>query len=97
MKQVVQVTILGQLYSIKSEAPVEEVRRVAEFVNEKISEVMATDKVVDTLNTAVLALLNVSGAYIRLREEGVEREKLEGRLRQLLERLEKSCPDLKGS
>ncbi|MEJ2698458.1 MAG: cell division protein ZapA [Desulfuromonadales bacterium] len=94
MKQVVQVTILGQQYSVKSEAAAEEVRRVAEFVNEKISEVVAANKTVDTLNTAVLALLNVSGAYIRLRERVGDQKELEGRLRQLLDRLENSCPEL---
>jgi cell division protein ZapA len=94
LKQVVQVTILGQQYSVKSEAAAEEVRRVAEFVNEKISEVVAANKTVDTLNTAVLALLNVSGAYIRLRERVGDQKELEGRLRQLLDRLENSCPEL---
>ncbi len=94
MKQVVQVTILGQQYSVKSEAAAEEVLRVAEFVNEKISEVVAANKTVDTLNTAVLALLNVSGAYIRLREGVAGQESQEERLRRLLERLEKCCPEL---
>ncbi|BCR04169.1 hypothetical protein DESUT3_12380 [Desulfuromonas versatilis] len=93
MKQAVQVTILGQQYTVKSEAPAEEVRRVAAFVNEKISEVAAA-KTVDTLNSAVLALMNVSGSYLRLRDaESSRDESLEGRLRLLLERLENACPD----
>jgi cell division protein ZapA len=94
LKHSVQVTILGQQYTVKSETPPEEVREVAAFVNEKISEVMAASKTVDTLNTALLALMNVAGAYLRLRDEGLGLEaQLEGRLRQLLERLEQACPD----
>jgi cell division protein ZapA len=93
LKQVVQVTIFGQQYAVKSEASAEEVRKVAEFVNKQISEVISANRTVDTLNTAVLALLNVSGAYIRLRERDGGQEILEKRLRQLLDRLESSCPD----
>ncbi len=94
MKQAVQVTILGQQYTVKSEASAEEVRKVAAFVNEKIAEVAAA-KTVDTLNSAVLALLNVSGSYLRLREtESSRDESLERRLQLLLERLEQACPDV---
>lgn len=72
----------------------EEVCRVADFVNEKIAEVVTASRAVDTLNTAVLALLNVSEAYLRLRDTAREGEsELEARLRELVTRLEKACPE----
>ncbi|MHB1399834.1 MAG: cell division protein ZapA [Trichloromonadaceae bacterium] len=96
MKQAVSVTILGQHISLKSEAPPEEVREVAAFVNAKVAEVMAGGRTVDTQNAAILALLNVAGLYLRLREQtkGGSRDDQDGdvRLRQLLQRLEQACP-----
>ena len=94
MKHSVQVTILGQQYTVRSEASAEEVREVAAFVNDKISEVLTARKTADTLDAAVLALLNVAGAYLRLQNERpVCDEGTEERLRHLLGRLEQACPD----
>jgi cell division protein ZapA len=93
LNQPVQVTILGQQYMVKSEAPAEEVRKVADFVNARIEEVSAASKTVDSLNVAVLALLNVSGSYLRLKEQSPTDEQLEERLRHLLGRLEQALPE----
>jgi cell division protein ZapA len=91
LKQAVQVTILGQQYTVKSEASQEEVLRVAEFVNGQISEVVTASRSVDTLNTAILALMNLGGAYLRLRENtGLAEQDLKDRLKRLLNRLEEA-------
>ena len=98
MKQAVHATILGQQYTLKSDSAPEEVARVVAFVNEKLSEVAASGRIVDTANLAVLALLNVSAAYLKLRDGmpagGGE---IESRLQRLLERLERPCPDADGA
>lgn len=94
MKQAVQVTILGQQYTVKSEASPEEVRRVAEFVNNRIAEVVAASRAVDTLNTAILALMNVGGAYLRLQDKaGAAERDLKERLNRLLARLDDACQE----
>lgn len=92
MKHAVQVTILGQQYTVKSAAPPEEVQRVADFVNRQVAEVTAS-KSVDTLNSAILTLMNIGGAYLRLQDTVAERQQVEGRLQKLLLRLESACPD----
>lgn len=92
MKHSVQVTILGQQYTIKSQLDPDEVKRVADFVNGKLDEVAASHRVVDTLHTAVLALLNVSGEYLDLcREERGNDDEARMRLERLADELEIAC------
>lgn len=100
MKHTVQVTILGQHYTVKSEAPPEEVAKVVDFVNKKIAEVAASGRTSDSLNVAVLALLNLGGAFLRLQEEllittnqPLSDTQADSRLLRLLERLEQACPE----
>ncbi len=97
MKHSIQVTILDQQFSIRSEASLEEVRRVAAFVNMKISEVISGHKAVDTLDAVILALLNVAGAYLKDSRADNEASELEARLTRLLGRLEQACPELSDS
>ena len=96
MKHAVQVTILGQQYTVKSAASPEEVERVADFVNRQVAEVTAS-KSIDTLNSAILTLMNIGGAYLRLQDTLAERQQVEGRLQELLARLEHACPDEGGA
>ncbi len=91
MKHAVQVNILGQQYTVRSTASPDEVQRVAEFVNRQVAEVAAS-KAVDTLNTAVLALMNIGGAYLRLQDAMAVDQHGEERLQRLLQRLECDCP-----
>lgn len=64
MKQSVQVSILGQQFNLRSEAPPEQVHRVARFVEDQISQVSSSGRAVDSLQAAILALLNVSAAHL---------------------------------
>lgn len=100
MKHTVQVTILGQQYSLKSEASPDEVAKVVDLVNRKISEVAASGRITDSLNVAVLALLNLAGSFLRLQDDMVQASaqpridpQAESRIMRLLERLESSCPE----
>lgn len=94
MKQAVQVTILGQQYTVKSAASPDEVRRVAEFINSQITEVVAASRAVDTLNTAILTLMNIGGAYLRLQDKtGNTEQELNDRLIRLLVRLDDAFPE----
>ena len=64
MKQSVQVSILGQQFNLRSDAPPEQVHRVARFVEDQISQVTGIGRTVDSLQAAILALLNVSAAHL---------------------------------
>lgn len=92
MKHAVQITILGQQYTVKSAASPEEVQRVADFVNCQVAEATAS-RSVDTLNSAILTLMNIGGAFLRLQDTVAEQQQVEGRLQEMLQRLERACPD----
>ena len=64
MKQSVQVSILGQQFNLRSDASPEQVHRVARFVEDQISQVTASGRTIDSLQAAILALLNVSAAHL---------------------------------
>jgi len=64
MKQSVQVSILGQQFNLRSDAPPEQVHRVARFVEDQIVQVTSSGRAVDSLQAAILALLNVSAAHL---------------------------------
>jgi cell division protein ZapA len=64
MKQSVQVSILGQQFNLRSDATPEQVHRVARFVEDQISQVTASGRTIDSLQAAILALLNVSAAHL---------------------------------
>jgi cell division protein ZapA len=93
LKQAVQVVILGQEYTIKSDAPADEVRRVAVFVSERINEAMTAGRIADSLDGAVLALMNVAGAYLRLQAREQSDQEVVRRLENVLHRLESASPE----
>lgn len=90
LKRTHQVTILGQQYSLRTEAAPEQVQDVVDFIQQALAEVSARQKAVDTLDVAVLALLNVAGSYLHLRQSAALSER---RLVELLEKLRRIIPD----
>ena len=91
MKQSVQVSILGQQFNLKSDAPPEQVHRVARFVEDQISQVSRAGRTVDSLQAAILALLNVSAAHLDTAQAGqdvVNNEQEGQRLIALIEKIE---------
>jgi cell division protein ZapA (FtsZ GTPase activity inhibitor) len=88
MKQSVQVSILGQQFNLRSDAPPEQVHRVARFVEDQIALVTSSGRAVDSLQATILALLNVSAAHLDGElapgSSGVEKQ----RLSRLIEKIE---------
>lgn len=93
MKQSLQVSILGQQFHLRTDSPPEQVQRIAEFVEGQIHEITASGRVADSLQAAVLALLNVSARYLQGgSQEGMPPEALE-RLRQMVGRIERALAE----
>jgi len=89
VKESIPVTVYGQSFILRSDSSEDEVRRVADFVNQAIEEVVATNRVADSLNVALLAFLNVAQAYLQLQSarQGDEQE-LVTRMNCLAQRIE---------
>jgi len=90
MKQSVQVSILGQQFNLRSDAPPEQVHRVARFVEDQISLVTSSGRTVDSLQAAILALLNVSAAHLEgssasINPDGADEAR---RMNRLIEKIE---------
>ena len=93
MKNVARVTILGQEYALKTDADPEEIGQIANFVNAKIDEVVASGRGSDTIGVVVLALMNVAGDYFQLLNGDSDCSgNVQARLEQLLVRVEEALP-----
>lgn len=98
MKQSVQVSILGQQFHLRSDSDPEQVRQVADFVEKQVGDILASGRVADSLQAAVLALLNVSARYLQtIGSEEAGDSVAEARLRSLAERLETVLDDRSGA
>lgn len=82
----VRVEILGQTFSVTSEDGEEHVRRMADYVDERMRETMAGGNVVSSFTAAVMTALNVASEYHKLRRELVQMEDAVQRLTERLER-----------
>jgi cell division protein ZapA len=85
VKPLVDVTIHGRHYTVRSSSSQEEVNRVAGYVNQQLAQTAKVAPTADTLHVAVLTLLNIAESYLQLKDgQGAvgpqERERLESLL-----------------
>ena len=69
MTQPIKVTILDHEYLIKSDEDLEQVLKIAEYVNEKLKEINDNTKGLSGKKTAILAALNIASEYFQIRKE----------------------------
>jgi cell division protein ZapA len=84
-KRSIEVEIFGHRYTLKSDFPEEQVKRVAEYVDGKMREVAQGTKSVDSLHIAMLTALNIAQDY--LQEKGNTEELLQ-RIEEKADRLD---------
>jgi len=84
MKKSLDVEILGQKFTISSEAEEGYMLKVAGYVNDKMQELVRSSKPVAKANIAMLAALNIADEYHRLKDA---HESILSRLNQLSKRL----------
>lgn len=68
-KNRLNVEIFGQQYRLTGRASVNHMRMVAGYVNDKMNEIRAGNPRLDTTKIAVLAAVNITDEYFRLRQE----------------------------
>ncbi len=88
-KQVVRVTIVGEEYSIRSEATPEHTRAVAAYVDEAIRRVLNGGGVVEPRKAAILAALQITDELMQAEQAA---QALTGSLRSLSSEVERWLP-----
>lgn len=82
---VVKVSILGDEYSIRSDASPEQTRAVAEHVDKVIRQIMSGSQMVESHKAAILAAISITGELFEAREGGYalagSMQKLSGEIR----------------
>jgi cell division protein ZapA len=68
MKRAVDVEIMGQKFTVSSDAEESYMRQVAGYVDEKMQEVLKTTRPAAKSNVAMLAALNIADEYYRLKD-----------------------------
>lgn len=64
----VEVTILGQKYTVKGDAPEDHIRKLASFVDGKLKEVYTSAPGITPLKAAILASLDIADELYKLQE-----------------------------
>jgi Cell division protein ZapA. len=86
LKKSYKIRILGQELSVLSDAEDEQVANVVQFVNKKIDEVLLSRDDLKTLNVAILAALNISEEFLKLKVVNKELcDQLESRAEKLIQ------------
>ncbi len=88
-KQVVRVTIVGEEYSIRSEATPEHTRAVAAHVDEAIRRVLNGGGVVEPRKAAILAALQITDELMQAEQAA---QTLTGSLRSLSSEVQRWLP-----
>jgi cell division protein ZapA len=60
--------VFGQTYTVRTDAEEDHIQEVAQYVNEKIDEVLKKTKSVSSLNVAILTALNIADDLLREKE-----------------------------
>lgn len=83
MKKRYDIKILGQELAVVSDAEEEQVAAIVRFVNDRMEEIMRSTEGLRALDVAILAALNISEDFLKLK--GVNKDLCD----QLTERSEK--------
>ena len=88
-KHSVRVHIMGEEFTIRSDASPDHTRAVAEYLDRKIREIMASGSVVETQKASVLAALQITNELFLAREGD---QRLAGEMRGLAEEVRRLLP-----
>jgi len=69
MKRVVDIEIMGQKLSVKSDADENYIQAVANYVDEKVREFLKTARPNAQSSVAIMTALNIADEYCQLKEK----------------------------
>jgi cell division protein ZapA len=64
-----EVSILGQRYTIKGDAPEEHIRQLSDFLNERLRRVSENTPNITPVKALILAAIDIADELHRLRED----------------------------
>ena len=64
----IEVTILGQKYTVKGDAPEDYMKKLAAFVDDRLMEVYTNSPNITPLKAAILASLNIADELQKLKD-----------------------------
>jgi cell division protein ZapA len=67
-ERVVEIKVFGQTFSVKTDAEEAHIQAVAQYVNEKMEEILKKTRSVSTLNVAILTALNIADDLLKEKE-----------------------------
>ncbi len=65
MSKTYELTILNQRFTFKSDNDEKQVKKVADYVNKKMHDIVAKNKAISTANVAILAALNIADDFVQ--------------------------------
>ena len=79
------VEIFGNSYTINADVPVDYIKKLARYVNDKMEEISSADRSYDAVKIAILTALNIADEFHQLKDMkiGIDGE-LEKRTRSLI-------------
>ncbi len=75
MRKGTKVKIFGQEYSIKGDGDEEYITGLAAYVDDRMRDISANNKSIDTTKVAMLAAINIAHELFKLRKENGEKER----------------------
>jgi len=85
-KKAYEVKILNQKFLLQTDSDERYVRKVADFVNEKIFNIQQKTKSVSSLNVSILVALNIADDYFKMRKKkGESTAHMEAKLKELVQ------------
>ncbi len=85
----VKVSIYGQNYNIRGDAPSDYIIQLSEFVNSKMEEVGKNINSANSLQIAILAALNIADEYFQLKKLNIGAEgRIEEKAREIISLLD---------
>lgn len=85
MKKTFELTVFNQNFKIRTEDDEKHVKKVADLVNKKVTEIAASGHAIANLNVAVLAALNIADEFYKQKDEFSKKvENWKGRIENFL-------------